>query len=437
MARRRERPATDNPLGRTRRPRTRRVPRVAIGALMSSLIAVTVSPGTAEAQQDQWWHAPWQMSDVWQTSDGAGVTVAVIDSGVDASIPDLSDAILPGLNLLDGGDNTDDYDENGHGTAMASLIASRGRESGVLGVAPAASILPVVVGRGARGPNDPSEQESTAIRSAVDHGAQVINISGGSADITDAGGCPDNVAAAVRYALSKNVVVVAASGNRADGRDEFPGACPGVLTVAALRPGLELWEDSHRSEHVDVAAPGPESLTLRPGGETRPGGGTSAATAVVSGVVALVRAEYPDASAREVVARVLATVEDLGDSGRDDATGYGMVRPYEALTADVPADAPNPVFDNAGDLTDVAPPSPDPTAFAPDDVPDFGAPPAEDDGSSAVGPIVAIAAVGGLVLITAAIVIAIVVARSRRRHPHPYPPGPPAPPYGPGPPGPR
>lgn len=371
------------------------------------------------------------MSDVWQVSDGAGVTVAVIDTGVDASISDLADVVLPGTNLIEGGTDTSDYD--GHGTAMASLIASSGRDSGVTGVAPGATILPIVVDDGAQGSQDLNAQEAEAIRSAVDHGAQVINISTGTANPEP---CTDNVAAAIRYALSKDATVVASSGNQADGPTESPGACPGVLTVGATTPELTPWEESHRSQFVDVAAPGTAIPALSPGGQVSTADGTSNSTALVSGVVALVRAEFPDATAYEVVARILATVQDVGESGRDDATGYGMVRPYEALTADVPADAPNPVFDNAGDLTDVDPPSPDPTAFDAGDAPNFGAPPSADDEGPAIGPIVAIAAVGGLLVIVAAVVIAIVVARSRRRQqPLPYPPGAP-PPYRPGPPGP-
>jgi type VII secretion-associated serine protease mycosin len=369
------------------------------------------------------------MPEVQRVADGAGVTVAVIDSGVDASIPALSGALVAGTNVVAGGDGTVDYDETGHGTAMASLIASRGGESGVVGVAPAATVLPIGI-VGTQPSADQQADMSTAIRYAVDNGAHVINISWAGLALD---GCPENEAAAIRYALGEDVVVVAGTGNHRDGTSEVPGACPGVLTVGAIDQRLEPADYSHRSEHVEVSAPGTGILAAQPGGGSTIGDGTSNSTALVSGVVALVRAAFQDASAYEVVARILATVRDVGPSGRDDATGYGMVRPYEALTAEVPADAPNPVFDNAGDLTDVAPPSPDPTAFEAPEAPNFGAPPSAGDDGPAVGAIVAISAVGALILVAAVIVIAIVLARSRRRRLHPYPPGPPPPPDLPGP----
>lgn len=430
MARRRERPATDHPLVRWHRLSGRLAARAVVCVLLVSVATATIPGGAAVAQDGQWWRNAWRMPDVWQIADGAGVTVAVIDTGVDASIPELSDALIPGTHFVEGGDGTVDYDEGGHGTSMASLVAARpGGSSGVVGVAPSATLISI----GVEGSSRRVVEDWPAIVYAVDHGADVINISRAGIAVND---CHEKEAAAIRYALSQDVVVVAGSGNTPGGPDEAPGACPGVLTVGALDPDLAPAEYSHRSQHVEVAAPGSEIASILPGGGVDVADGTSNSTALVSGVVALVRAEFPDATAYEVVARVLATVQDVGESGQDDATGYGMVRPYEALTADVPADAPNPVFDTAGDLTNVEAPSPDPTAFDAGDAPDFAAPPSADDDGPAVKPIIAIAAVGALFVIVAAVVIAIVVARARRRQqPHAYPAAPP-PPYRPGPPGP-
>src|SRR5690606_22801508 len=185
------------------------------------------APATALAQPvepGQWWHDTWRMSEVWELSDGAGVTVAVLDTGVDASISELAGAVIPGTNLSGSSDDdgTVDHDPEGHGTAMATLIASRGGSSGMIGAAPAATILPVTssVTGGA-----PADDYSVGIRYAVDHGASVINM---SVAAVPAGSdpCPARVAAAIRYAISQDVVVVAGSGNEPRGMSWYPGNCP-------------------------------------------------------------------------------------------------------------------------------------------------------------------------------------------------------------------
>ena len=384
-----------------------------VAVAVAGALVGTAAPAAALAQPvepGQWWHDTWRMPEVWELSDGAGVTVAVLDSGVDASISELAGAVVPGFSLIDGDDGTVDHDPDGHGTAMAALIAGHGGDSGFLGVAPGATVLPVVADRqGGQGRDD----YAVSIREAVDRGAHVINLSLGVAP-PSGDPCPARIAAAVRYAISQDVIVVAASGNRRGGESEFPGRCPGVVTVGAVDRHLEPWENSHRSQYVDLAAPGVDTSSIGPGGKILYGSGTSDATALVSGVVALVRARFPDASASEVVARLLATAQDLGSPGRDNDTGYGLVRPYEALTAQVPASAPNPIYEGL-DLTDVADPGPADLGFTPPSAPAAAAPPTVETGSTSQTPFLVLLAVVGAVLIAAVAITVFLRGRSGRK----------------------
>src|SRR5690606_32691095 len=174
---------------------------VAAGLAAAALAAVTgagvvVAPAQpAVAQDGQWWHTAWEMSQVWQITDGSGVTVAVVDSGVDASVPDLAGAVVPGIDLSGSGtDGRVDTSENGHGTGMASLIASRGTASGVVGVAPGAAILPINLGPPEDRANVDGRQDfSAAIKYAADQGAAVVNVSRG-AFVSGPEPCPPPVA---------------------------------------------------------------------------------------------------------------------------------------------------------------------------------------------------------------------------------------------------
>lgn len=311
-------------------------------AMLTALLTLLGSSAVSAAtlRERQWWLVTWRMDEVWQLSQGAGVTVAVIDSGVDATVKELSGATLPGLDLTGaGGDGR--TDDDGHGTHMAALIAARGTGDDFSGVAPAAQILPVKIppGLGYR------EAMVEGIRWAADSNAQVISISLASANALSAEVCPASVQDAVFYALRMDVVVVAGAGNTQGGQPNFPAACRGVISTGAFDVNLDPWERSHADEYVDAAAPGVGMVALGPGGEIGFTHGTSNATALMSGLFALVRAKFPELSARDTVTRALASARDLAAPGRDDQTGYGGFRPYQALTIDVPAEAANPIFD--------------------------------------------------------------------------------------------
>jgi subtilisin family serine protease len=152
----------------------------------------------------------------------------------------------------------------------------------------------------------------------------------------------------VAYAIGEGAVLVASTGNDGDTRDGSlvaPVNCPGVLGVGAIDVDARPWSKTQRSSFADVAAPGVHMRTVDVRRRPAHSDGTSDATALASGAVALVWSRYPTLTNRQVVARLLATVRDTGEAGKDDRTGYGIVRPYQAITTDVPADAPNPVFD--------------------------------------------------------------------------------------------
>jgi type VII secretion-associated serine protease mycosin len=276
---------------------------------------------------------------VWPITEGKGVTVGLLDSGVDAKLPELSQGVVPGANYVSGsGDGRTDADpsRNGHGTAMATLIAANGKGSGMVGVAPAAKILPVAV--------DDAASIAKGIRFATDHGAKVINISQGSPYDK----CPADLQNAVSYAVEKDVVIVAAAGNSGDTNNppETPANCAGVFAIGAVDSRLKAWSGTQKQDYVAAAAPGVNIALVASGGRQGVSrGGTSPAAALTSAAVALVRSKFPDMSARDVVQRIIFTARDAGPAGHDEQTGYGIVRPYNALTvASVPKDAPNPVF---------------------------------------------------------------------------------------------
>ena len=216
-----------------------------------------LTPGPGE-----WWFAGWQVQQrVWPLTEGAGVTVAEVESGVQASVPDLRGVVLPGANLTGAGGNGDtdiQVGEDGHGTAMAVVIAGQGAGTGTVGIAPRARILPVIVG--GSGPASVSTA-AAGIRYAVAHGAQVIDMPFGIGETTPAS-CDPVLQAAVAYALGHDVVLVASSGDasRYAGPDE-PASCAGVLAVGGIEPGGSLWRGSTRE---------PDELLRRP---DRGGGG--------------------------------------------------------------------------------------------------------------------------------------------------------------------
>lgn len=270
---------------------------------------------------------------------GAGVTVAVVDSGVDPQHAQLRGQVLDGTDFLDrGGDGRQDC--AGHGTGVASIIAAT-PHTGVAfqGLAPAARILPVrvseqvvVQGRGS-GRTASARDFARAIRWAVRNGADVLNLSVVLyADSTD-------VREAVADAVARDVVVVAAAGNLHGDGDPvpFPAAYPGVLGVGAIGPEGTRAEFSQVGAYVDVVAPGREVLMAAPGRGHQRAEGTSYAAPFVAATAALVRQYRPELTAVEVARRIVATADPAPAASRSDGYGAGILNPYRAVTSTAPS----------------------------------------------------------------------------------------------------
>ncbi|MEV6812609.1 type VII secretion-associated serine protease mycosin [Micromonospora sp. NPDC051296] len=325
------------------------VPAAAVPVSPAALgVPVAYAPGDVTDRADQVRDEQWQLDKLgakaaWRTSTGRGVVVAVIDSGVDGSHPDLVGQVLPGLDLVSPG-GAAEPDPVGHGTTVAGLIAGRNDDrQGVVGLAPDARILPVRV-LDEENRYDDALIVAQGVRWAVDNGAQVINLSlGGSGDSAA-------LAAAIDYAFARDVVVIACTGNLATSPDAkvwYPAREPGVIAVSGLeRNSDNLWSGAITGRATILTAPASGLVGARPPSGYWRVQGTSFAAPLVAATAALIRARYPQLSAGDVVNRLLATAKDIGPTGRDDRFGYGLVDPVAALTADVPLVHDNPLDDN-------------------------------------------------------------------------------------------
>lgn len=308
------------------------------------LVTSTIGAGSASADQirdEQWQLLRLHAKEAWRQADGRGVTVAVLDSGVDGRHPDLAGQVLSGTDFVrPGGDGQ--ADAVGHGTTVAALIAGRSDDSiGIEGLAPKAKILPVrVLDDDNR--YDDARTVANAVRWAVDHGAGVVNLSLGGTDRSP------ELADAIDYAFEKDVVVVACTGNEMPPEANlvwYPAREPGVLAVTGLdhTTANRLWPGALTGNETVLAAPASELDGAKPGGGYTSVSGTSFAAPLVSATAALIRSKWPQMSAADVVNRLIRTATDLGDAGRDDVFGYGLVNPVAALTSDVPSVASNPL----------------------------------------------------------------------------------------------
>ena len=355
--------------------------------------------GIAAPKSTPWAQQALGYSSAWRLTQGAGVTVAVVDSGVDAN-PQFGDRVTVGPDLAGAtaGDVPPGADCVGHGTSVASIIAAAPQASVTFaGVAPQASILSIKI---TNSDNFPGQVTAQAIRDAVNLGANVINLSLATNVSTPA------LLAAAQFAQARNVVVVAAAGNdNPDGMvgPFYPAAYPGVLSVGAIGPDGSLASFSDTRTPVSVTAPGVDVTSAYPGTFPQaynPGdNGTSFATAFVSGVAALVRAAYPGLGEAQVVTRITATADGPAGPG----TGRGMVNPVQAVTAVLPAAA---LATGTGALAAAA-------AAGPEGRVPITRASAPDQATRTVAVSVAAGAAGLAVLVVAA---ALVLPAGRRRH---------------------
>jgi len=328
------------------RPRVAR--RLSVASVVATAIVVVSGPAAYadEVRDRQYWLQEYGISQAWSITRGAGVTIAIIDTGVDATHPDLQGAIAGGTDVSGIG-SPDGLTPVGlsseHGTMVASLAAGRGhgRDEGVIGSAPEANILSVSMSfQGTAIPAD--EQIAEAVRWAVDRGADVISLS-----LTrNTREWPVNWDKAFGYAERNDVVVVAAAGNRSAGTEVVgaPATMPGVLTVGGVdRAGFASATASSQGITIGVMAPSEDLVGAYPGDRYAEWAGTSGATPIVAGIVALVRAAHPSLDAANVINRVLMTATPVTSTRPDPLYGHGLVDAYQAVVADVPAVSANPL----------------------------------------------------------------------------------------------
>ena len=293
----------------------------------------------------------------WQLSRGKGVTVAVVDSGVNVGNQHLTDNVEPGFSLLADGDGRTDL--LGHGTAVAGVIAARKIPQSVLeGQAPEATILPVRVydlpdsENNATPPQQPLNALGVAqgIRWAADHGADVINVSISSGP--SAPGLAEQ-RDAVRHAQAKGALIVASSGDSDIGavtQDRYPASFPGVIGVAAANTSGRVDDYSVHSPGVDVIAPGQGIMVAFHANGDCLGGDTpqtSYSAGFVSGLAAQLKQRFPRESNAMIAWRIMSTAKRDRPSVRDDSAGWGLVQPYAALTLVPDPSRPGPAMPGA------------------------------------------------------------------------------------------
>ncbi|AJT64843.1 S8 family serine peptidase [Streptomyces chattanoogensis] len=319
--------------------RVTRTLRATAGAALTGALLLTAS-GTASAdptRKDLWPLQAFGAEQLWTEATGKGVTVAVLDSGFRETHQDLKGQFLPGpdfgkqvqaeraKNTTSGGDIRD------HGTSMAAIIAGHGHgpggSEGVKGLAPDAKILPV-----------PQYKNSgQATRWAVDHGADVINMSYG-------GGRTSDDCESIHYALSKGVVVVAGVGNDAATEKSYPVACPGAIGVGAVDQYGVASDANNYNADTDLLAPGvkvPVATAKSDAAYATVEEGSSIATAYVSAAAALLKQKFPDLTPGQIANRLVKTAglpqDKKGLKVPDAHYGYGFIQPGPALRKDIPA----------------------------------------------------------------------------------------------------
>ena len=307
---------------------------LALSFLVTSATVLTVALDTttsfAASSNDPLLDQQWGLTaigapSVWSITRGAGVTVAVIDSG-SGPHPDLDANLDAGRTMFGSTDSVGvfDIDSAGHGSHVAGIIAAVADNSiGGSGVAPQSRIMPIRV-LDAQGSGD-SKDVSKAVRWAVDNGAKVINLSlGGATEST-------SLTAAIQYAVDHNVLVVAAAGNgTADSTPKWPAASDLTLAVTAVDRNNSVTSFDQRGDYIDISAPGTSILSTA-SNDYRIQSGTSMAAAFVTGAAALLFAAQPSITAAQVRDILQRTATDIGALGRDATFGHGLVNLVSAF----------------------------------------------------------------------------------------------------------
>ena len=280
----------------------------------------------------QWAFSAVTFESSWALSTGAGVKVAVVDTGVRGSHEDLWGSVIPGLDLASDAAQYDParngaVDPSGHGTHVAGIIAAHANNGlGIAGAAPGVKIMPIRVldASGSGSSSDVAE----GIIWAADHGARVINLSLG-------GGASSGMRIAIQYARTKQAVTFAAAGNsfQSGNQPSYPAAYPEAVAVGAIDSSLRHAVFSNTGVYVDLVAPGDSIWSTYGTGRSQYAlmSGTSMATPYAAATAALVLGEKPSLSAAALVQVLEASATDMGPSGRDNTYGYGLINARRAL----------------------------------------------------------------------------------------------------------
>ncbi|HZP69729.1 MAG TPA: S8 family serine peptidase [Pseudolabrys sp.] len=295
--------------------------RVVAWAQPNYLFAIQQAQSGNEGDPAQYGLTKLRLPQAHSLAKGENVLVAVIDSGIDATHPELAGSVADTFDLLPA-----PAAPHQHGTAIASLIAAHGK---LMGAAPEAKILAAR----AFDPRDGGAEGTTfnilkAIDWAAGKGARVINMS-------FAGPADPAIHRSLEAARRKGIVLVAAAGNAgAKSPPLYPAADPNVIAVSATDADDRLFEQSNRGRHITVAAPGAQILVAVPDSGYELSSGTSYSAAEVSGIVALMLQRQPGLTPEKIKAILRATAKDLGPKGPDDMFGAGLADAYGALTAE-------------------------------------------------------------------------------------------------------
>lgn len=297
-----------------------------------------------ENYKQQWGPTKIGADVTWSTlTTGGPIVIAMLDTGVSPTHPDLKDQLRPGFDFI--GNDPNPADDNGHGTFTAGIVAAVGNNGiGVAGVTWGARVMPIkILDQDGRGPVSAFSQ---GIRYAVDQGAQIINVSAGIPVPSQA------MEAAVTYAIGKGRIVVAASGNQADGVQNYPAAYTNVIAVSASTREDRIADFSSYGSFVWVAAPGKDivSTYYKEGDTYAQLSGTSASTPYVSGTIALMLSQKGDLGLKAIREILKATAVDIDATGFDPKAGYGRL---DTLHSAIIATSPAPTLSGAT----VTPPS--------------------------------------------------------------------------------
>ncbi len=324
--------------------------KIAAAAALCAAASLALAPGAAAdsiRDNQQWVLDMMNVPAAWQQTEGAGVTVAVIDSGVNPDVSDLTGSVTTGPDLSGVSTSPSNPNWGMHGTWMASLIAGHGHDggtSGVIGIAPQSRILSIRVipdrtdphyGAYTREPESAIQQSlADGIDYAVRHGAKVISMSIGY-------GAPSGVVeAALLNANAHGVVVIASAGNSGGpsdagygnmAPDSFPAEYPGVISVGAVDDNGDVASFSSDNLSVQLAAPGVSVPAQGRDGQYWWVSGTSPACALVAGVAALIKSRYPGLAPDLVVSALITTTTGRPSRGYDNEEGFGIVNAAAAL----------------------------------------------------------------------------------------------------------